>query len=116
MKLFNTKDAVLLQTTDAIFRLDNQDWDALVNMENLYGFLDEYASSHSSVAQYIDSFQLQAPVGTQEIWAAGVTYLRSKEARMDEAKDSGGADLRYSARRSDAWRYAAIDSRARFLQ
>lgn len=93
MKLYKTKDAVVLQTADAVFRLENQDWDALVNMENLCGFLDEYASSHAPVEQKMDSFQLQAPVGNQEIWAAGVTYLRSKEARMDEAKDSGGADF-----------------------
>ena len=93
MKLFKTKDAVLLQTTDAIFRLDNQDWDALVNMENLYGFLEAYANTHVSIESTIDDKQLEAPIGTHEIWAAGVTYLRSKEARMDEAKDSGGADF-----------------------
>ena len=33
---------------------------------------------------------LRAPVGSQEIWAAGVTYLRSKNARMEESKDVGG--------------------------
>ena len=93
MKLFKTKDAILLQTTDAIFRLDNQDWDALVNMENLYGFLEAYAKTHVPIESSIDDKQLEAPIGTQEIWAAGVTYLRSKEARMDEAKDSGGADF-----------------------
>lgn len=33
---------------------------------------------------------LLAPIGSQEIWAAGVTYLRSKSARMAESKDAGG--------------------------
>jgi 2-dehydro-3-deoxy-D-arabinonate dehydratase len=33
---------------------------------------------------------LQAPIQSQEVWAAGVTYLRSKSARMAESKDSGG--------------------------
>ncbi|MEO5958196.1 MAG: fumarylacetoacetate hydrolase family protein, partial [Opitutaceae bacterium] len=33
---------------------------------------------------------LRAPLQSQEIWAAGVTYLRSKTARMAESKDSGG--------------------------
>ena len=32
----------------------------------------------------------RTPLGTQEIWAAGVTYLRSKKARMEESKDGGG--------------------------
>jgi 2-dehydro-3-deoxy-D-arabinonate dehydratase len=31
-----------------------------------------------------------APVQSQEVWAAGVTYLRSKSARMAESKDAGG--------------------------
>jgi len=33
---------------------------------------------------------LLAPVQSQEVWAAGVTYLRSKSARMAESKDAGG--------------------------
>ena len=37
--------------------------------------------------------ELMAPIGQQEVWAAGVTYLRSKSARMDESKESGAADL-----------------------
>ena len=32
-------------------------------------------------------------MGQQEIWASGVTYLRSKIERMNEAKDAGGADF-----------------------
>lgn len=28
---------------------------------------------------------LQAPIGSQEVWAAGVTYLRSRDARMQES-------------------------------
>jgi len=27
------------------------------------------------------------------VWAAGVTYLRSRDARMEEAKDAGGGDF-----------------------
>jgi 2-dehydro-3-deoxy-D-arabinonate dehydratase len=33
---------------------------------------------------------IQTPIDSQEIWAAGVTYLRSKVARMEESKESGG--------------------------
>ena len=33
---------------------------------------------------------LLAPIGTQEVWAAGVTYLRSRDARIEESKDAGG--------------------------
>ena len=34
-----------------------------------------------------------APIGTQEVWAAGVTYLRSRTARMAESKDAGGGSF-----------------------
>jgi 2-dehydro-3-deoxy-D-arabinonate dehydratase len=45
-----------------------------------------------------------APIGTQEVWAAGVTYLRSRTARMEESKDSGGGtfyDKVYHAERPE---------------
>ena len=93
MKLFKADGAVLLQTASAEYKVENLSWDALVNQENLYDFLAAYAITHEPIASTIDSKQLEAPIGSQEIWAAGVTYLRSKEARMDEAKDSGAADF-----------------------
>jgi len=32
----------------------------------------------------------RAPLQSQEVWAAGVTYFRSRTARMEESKDAGG--------------------------
>src|SRR5213592_950166 len=32
----------------------------------------------------------RAPIAGQEVWAAGVTYLRSRDARLEE---SGGSDV-----------------------
>lgn len=35
-----------------------------------------------------------APVGNKpELWACGVTYLRSKIGRQEESKDAGGGDF-----------------------
>ena len=93
MKLFKVDGAVLFQTATAEYKVENLSWDALVNQENLYDFLAAYAITHEPIASTIDGKQLEAPIGSQEIWAAGVTYLRSKEARMDEAKESGAADF-----------------------
>jgi len=48
------------------------------------------------------SVQLLAPVEQQEVWAAGVTYLRSKTARMEESDFSATAyDKVYSADRPE---------------
>jgi len=45
----------------------------------------------SSLAEIED--QLEAPIGSQEVWASGVTYYRSRNARMEEAKTAGGGDF-----------------------
>ena len=47
---------------------------------------------------------LLAPIQSPEVWAAGVTYLRSKSARMAESKDAGGGsfyDRVYDAERPE---------------
>lgn len=40
-----------------------------------------------------DQWTLRAPIGSQEVWAAGVTYEVSREARMAESAAAGGADV-----------------------
>lgn len=48
--------------------------------------------------------ELLAPVDRQEVWASGVTYLRSRAARMEESKDAGGGsfyDRVYDAERPE---------------
>ena len=45
-----------------------------------------------------------APIEAQEVWASGVTYYRSREARMAESESSGGGDFYdrvYSAERPE---------------
>src|SRR5258708_4326059 len=50
----------------------------------------------------LSDVKLLAPVGRQEVWAAGVTYLRSKKARMDESEFSANAyDRVYEAPRPE---------------
>ena len=44
------------------------------------------------------------PIGSQEVWACGVTYLRSRDARMEESESAGGDvfyDLVYDADRPE---------------
>jgi len=50
----------------------------------------------------LSSVKLCAPVEQQEVWAAGVTYLRSKAARMEESDFSASAyDRVYAAERPE---------------
>jgi len=44
---------------------------------------------------------LEAPIESQEVWAAGVTYERSLQARADEAVSSDPYDRVYAAERPE---------------
>ncbi len=82
------------------------DWDNLVNRRNLHQYLtDQLALLNPVQGQPLDLSQpFDPPIGSQEIWAAGVTYYRSKEARMEESKDAGGGsfyDKVYTAERPE---------------
>ncbi len=44
---------------------------------------------------------LAAPIDRQEVWAAGVTYLRSRDARMEESTQKSVYDLVYEADRPE---------------
>jgi 2-dehydro-3-deoxy-D-arabinonate dehydratase len=59
--------------------------------------------SRAGLAQHpLDAVRLRTPVEAQEVWAAGVTYLRSKEARMVESEFSATAyDRVYDAVRPE---------------
>ena len=51
---------------------------------------------------WVDDVRLMTPVESQEVWAAGVTYLRSKQARMVESDFSASAyDHVYDAARPE---------------
>ncbi len=63
--------------------------------------LEDLAGSHTVEADPT-ALQLLPPIEDQEVWAAGVTYLRSKSARMDESDFSASAyDRVYEAERPE---------------
>jgi 2-dehydro-3-deoxy-D-arabinonate dehydratase len=96
LKIFKLTDGALLQHQNASYLLRNE-WDDLINRNDLYGYLTGVLSDLEVLAEArateLLNEGLLPPIGTQEVWAAGVTYLRSREARMEESADSGAADL-----------------------
>ena len=49
-----------------------------------------------------DAYHWLPPIDKQEVWAAGVTYTRSREARQEEAEDGGDVYARvYDAERPE---------------
>jgi 2-dehydro-3-deoxy-D-arabinonate dehydratase len=53
-----------------------------------------------------------APIQSQEVWAAGVTYQRSREARAEESVDADPYDRVYSAARPELF-FKATPNRVR---
>jgi 2-dehydro-3-deoxy-D-arabinonate dehydratase len=50
-----------------------------------------------------DDAQLLPPVDRQEVWAAGVTYLRSRDGRAEESSHASMYDLVYDAERPEVF-------------
>src|SRR5438309_1351601 len=94
MKLYKTRQGIVGEHQDNYYLMDG-DWDSLINREGLYDHLLNQSASAAKIpapqAEKMLETGLLAPIGNQEIWAAGVTWLRSRDARMEEAKESGGA-------------------------
>jgi len=63
------------------------------------------ALANATGCEEIDRYApLFPPAGSQEVWAAGVTYYRSRDARMEEAEQAGGDvfyDKVYDAKRPE---------------
>jgi 2-dehydro-3-deoxy-D-arabinonate dehydratase len=97
MRLFKLTSGTLLESENQFFLGPELDWDQLLGRENLPSLLNSEAAKWENIssekAEELKSEGLLAPMGNQEIWAAGVTYYRSRTARMEESKDAGGADF-----------------------
>ena len=90
MKLFKTSTGIILQNNDRHFLIE-EDFDELINHDDLYQFLSTQTKNKIDVDW--NEIKILAPISKQEVWAAGVTYFRSRDARMEESKDAGGADF-----------------------
>jgi 2-dehydro-3-deoxy-D-arabinonate dehydratase len=95
MHLYKTPEGALLITDRNAFLL-KQDWDQLINQSDLHQHLKKLADNSEAISETKKQELINkatAPIGSQEVWASGVTYLRSRDARMEESKESGAADV-----------------------
>jgi 2-dehydro-3-deoxy-D-arabinonate dehydratase len=100
MKLHLTEAGVILERDGSFIPLPG-DWDSLINRDDLHAYLRAVELHGASTR--LDA-AVRAPVVSQEVWAAGVTYWRSRAARIEESKDSGGGtfyDRVYEAERPE---------------
>jgi 2-dehydro-3-deoxy-D-arabinonate dehydratase len=92
MRLVHAIDGIFVQQDDRWFRLAARAWDRVVDRDDLALWLHD-AIAKSAACEAPDMSRLRPPLGSQEVWAAGVTYYRSRTARMEEAKSAGGGDF-----------------------
>jgi 2-dehydro-3-deoxy-D-arabinonate dehydratase len=101
MKLFRTVQGIFVEENGGFYSVSAGDWDELVCSSDLH------AHAHAALqnkAVELDGASILAPTVGQEVWAAGVTYYRSRNARIEESKDAGGGsfyDRVYAAERPE---------------
>ena len=94
MKIYRHKTGIILEKSNKYFTLSYNDWDLFINDDDLFSTLEScvLAGKAKPVAAF-DESGIMAPIGSQALWACGVTYLRSKIGRQEESKTTGGADF-----------------------
>ncbi len=92
MKIFKTAAGIVIEKETQFFLLKDESWDTFINDDGLFKKASSLIASLPAGEKELVADVL-APVGSQELWACGVTYLRSKVGRQEESKLSGGADF-----------------------
>ncbi|WP_281541696.1 fumarylacetoacetate hydrolase family protein [Maribacter aestuarii] len=95
MKVYHTKEGILVEQESKFYLLTHETWDDFINDDDIITNTmakltpdNEVENSKSLLEQ-----GLRPPVESQEIWASGVTYYNSKLGREEESKASGGSDF-----------------------
>ena len=94
MHLYKTSKGNVLVDGNKAYAI-YEDWDLLINQKNLFQHLqilskDAIELSETMLKEMLGE-NILTPIGSQEVWAAGVTYLRSRDARMEEAQKAGSS-------------------------
>jgi 2-dehydro-3-deoxy-D-arabinonate dehydratase len=90
--LYRTRETLFVHHEDHAYPLKESSLDALIAHPDLQAHLAaEIARTPPS--DHLLHSPLLAPIGSQEVWASGVTYYSSRRARIAESKDAGGGDF-----------------------
>ena len=112
MKLYRTSNGPYVEDCGNYYHVPESSWDALITHNDLLGYLGSIVKGSQNATDFL-SARVEAPIASQEVWAAGVTYYRSRSARMEESKSAGGGDFYdrvYSAERPELF-FKSLGSR-----
>lgn len=103
MKLYRSSQGIYIAAGDSFFHIGDLSWDQLIAHDDLAA-LCQSLTEHTTPATDFAHAAILPPIQSQEVWAAGVTYFRSRSARIEESKDAGGGtfyDRVYAAERPE---------------
>ncbi|HEY2858253.1 MAG TPA: fumarylacetoacetate hydrolase family protein [Terracidiphilus sp.] len=113
MRIFRTTAGSIVEKQGKYYHISGANWDELFSRDDLEGYLNdaiasapelELSQSKALDLESGDGAGILPPIEHQEVWAAGVTYYRSRSARMEESESAGGGDFYdrvYSAQRPE---------------
>lgn len=93
MKLYKTNNGAVIEERGEFFKLPEQDWDILLNRSDLELVLTSLTRRAVKLPGFSPLHDSLAPIGAQEVWAAGVTYYSSRTARIEESHAAGSGDF-----------------------
>jgi 2-dehydro-3-deoxy-D-arabinonate dehydratase len=91
MKLYRTTGGVFVDEGGSFYPVPGADWDELLCDADLHARV--HAATGKQAVTNFDPVTVLAPAVKQDVWAAGVTYYRSRSARIEESKAAGGGDF-----------------------
>jgi 2-dehydro-3-deoxy-D-arabinonate dehydratase len=93
VRLYRTTQGCFVENEGKYYRYGALSWwDDLIARDDLDQALQDCVAWETLPDQF-DWAELLPPIGEQEVWAAGVTYYRSRGARMEESQEAGGGDF-----------------------
>ena len=95
MRIYKLLQGLLIEVDNDFYHIAEMDWDNFINDDQLHEKAKKAITQLKPISNAKDliATQLDAPMSSQELWASGVTYFRSKQGRQEESKNSGGADF-----------------------
>ncbi len=99
MRIFRSTRGIFVEvetnSSKRLVKIEESAWTALFQSSNPYPLLEHVVDSSPGVrSSDLEPTSMLPPIrGTQEVWAAGVTYFRSRDARMEESESAGGGDF-----------------------
>ncbi|HSK12350.1 MAG TPA: fumarylacetoacetate hydrolase family protein [Phnomibacter sp.] len=92
IKLYNTTNGPVAERDGTYYPIDMA-WEGIFKENDLFGLLRRGIDAATTSSKALQGTVEMPMLPSQELWACGVTYIRSRDGRQEESKDAGGGDF-----------------------